>query len=69
MVVDPAELGSNNWSTHMSNLINLGLWIDVAKKFEIETTILTEIVDGNETRVLVARKCPEHIFNAMKILK
>lgn len=68
-VVNPMAEDDHLGARQFKELVDMAQWISVSKKFNIKTTILTEIVEGNEARLLVARNCPEHIFNAMKIVR
>lgn len=68
-VVNPMTEDDHNGSKQFSELVDMSQWIRVSKKFNIKTTILTEIVDGSEARVLIASNCPDHILNAMKLVK
>lgn len=68
-VVGPPDEHDYVQTRQFNELVNMAQWVNVAKKFDITTTVLTEIVNGNESRVLVAKNCPDHIFNAMMIVK
>lgn len=68
-VVSPMADDDHNGGRQFNELVNMAQWIGAAKHFNIETSVLSEIVNGNETKVLVARQCPDHIFNAMLLVK